>query len=68
MVFEGGIDGEIDVVETKGAVDEVFKEKDGAHCRVGSRINRNSLTFEGGKEVGSQVRGCGVSHPDALWK
>ena len=68
MIFERGINMKIKVVKTERLVDKVFKEKEGAHCRVGSRVDGNPPAFKRGKEVWNQMGGRGISHPYTLWE
>lgn len=68
IIFKRGINMKIEVVKTVRLVDEVFKEKEGTHCGIGSRIDGNPPAFKRGKEVWNQMGGRGISHPDRLWE
>ena len=68
MVFERGVDMEIEVVMAEGLVDEVFEEKEGGLRRISTGIDGDGLTLERGKEVRDQMGGRGVGEPDGLRK
>ena len=68
IVFERGVDMEIEVVAAERLVDEVFEEKEGGLRQICTRIDGDGLTLESGKEVREQMRGRGVGEPDGLGK
>ena len=65
MVFEGGIDCQINrrivLTDEVGVVEE---EEIGTHRRICPGVDGNGTAFEGGEEVGGQVRRRGVGKPD----
>jgi hypothetical protein len=68
MVFERGVDMEVEVVMAEGLVDEVFEEKEGGLRRISTGIDSDGLAFKWGKEVREQMRGRGIGEPDGLRK
>jgi hypothetical protein len=68
MVFERGVDMEIEVVMAEGLVDEVFEEKEGGLRRISTGIDGDGPAFERGKEVRDQMGGRGIGEPDGLWE
>ena len=68
MVFEGGIDGDVYVVLTTCHVGEILEKDIGRKGRVGTGIEGHRTVFQWGEEVGREMRGRGVGHPNALWE
>ena len=60
MVFEGGVDGDVEVVLTTGLVGEFLEEEIGREGLVSTGIEGHRTTLQGRKEFGSEMCGRGV--------
>ena len=68
MVFEGGVDGDVEIVLTTGLVGEFLEEEIGREGRVSTGIKSYRTALQGRKEFGGEMCGRGVGHPDRLGK
>ena len=66
MIFDRTVDVEVDVVLTLDGLGVIEEKQIGTHGWVGSWIDGDGTTFEGCQELGGEMTGCGVSHPDVL--
>jgi hypothetical protein len=67
MLFEGVINGDIEMIEAFRMVGKIYPREISAHGIVGTRKERDRMTLEGLKPIDCGVGGMGRCEPKEAW-